>query len=60
MKGEIPKKGGEEWDCFTGWRKMLCYMKRPGVTKSIKRKYNKRLRKKKLEEIEYERDCLGL
>ena len=25
-----------EWDAFTGWRKVLCYMQRAGVRKSIK------------------------
>ena len=39
------KLNGLEQDCFTGWRKHLCYMERPGLTKWIKRKYNKRVRK---------------
>lgn len=37
-------KGGAEWDCFSRWRKLLCYMSKPGVTKSIKRGFNKRQR----------------
>ena len=41
----IPEKGGDEHDAFSGWRKWLCYLKRPGVTKSIKAKYNRRFRR---------------
>ena len=44
MKPEIPLKGGCEVDAFTPWRKLLCYMQRPGVVKKIKRAYNKRVR----------------
>lgn len=40
----IPAKGGDEEDVFSGWRRVLCYTQRPGVTKKIKRKYNRRLR----------------
>lgn len=41
----IPMKGGDEQDVFSRWRKVLCYTSRPGVCKSVKRKYNKRFRK---------------
>lgn len=41
----IPLKGGAEHDVFSGWRRVLCYTSRAGVCKSVKRKYNKRLRK---------------
>ena len=34
-----------EYDCFSRWRKWLCYLDRPGVKKSIRRGYNKRFRK---------------
>jgi len=44
MKPEIPAKGGHEVDAFTPWRKLLCYMQRPGVVKKIKQAYNKRVR----------------
>ena len=43
-RNQIPKKGGAEWDCFTNWRKLLCYMQRPGAKASIRRGYNKRAR----------------
>jgi len=47
-KGEpplrIPARGGLEQDAFTGWRRVLCYMGRPGVLRSAKRTYNRRLR----------------
>lgn len=36
------KTTGSEWDAFTGWRKVLCYMQRPGVRKSIKRDSHKK------------------
>jgi hypothetical protein len=41
----IPLSGGAECDVFSKWRHVLCYTKRSGVCKSIKRKYSKRLRK---------------
>jgi hypothetical protein len=47
----IPLKGGAEFDALTGWRKVLCYLDRPGVTKKIKRKYNKRVRAYAKQEI---------
>ncbi len=40
----IPLKGGAEFDALTSWRRVLCYLDRPGVAKKIKRKYNKRFR----------------
>lgn len=36
---------GLEQDAFTGWRKVLCYMDRPGVVKKVKRMANKRDRR---------------
>jgi len=42
-RGKI--KGGGEWDVFTRWRRWMCYTRRPGVCKAIKRKFNRRQRK---------------
>lgn len=35
----------EEHDVHTGWRKYLCYCIRPGVTKAVKRRTNRRERR---------------
>jgi hypothetical protein len=43
MRGEIPMKGGDEQDAFTGWRRYLNWA--PGRRKSIKRGYHKRVRR---------------
>lgn len=43
MKGEIPMRGGDEYDALTGWRKYLKF--RPGVRKRIKKGFKKRVRK---------------
>jgi len=40
----IPKKGGAEWDCFSGWRKVMAYLDRAGAKRSIRRQYNRRRR----------------
>ena len=32
-------------DVFSRWRKVMCYMSRPGVCKRVKRGYNKRVRR---------------
>ena len=45
-KERIPLKGGAEWDALTSARNFYCYLSKPGVTKSIKKGYNKRFRKK--------------
>ena len=45
-KERIPLKGGDEYDALTSWRRVLCYLTKPGVAKKAKRKYNKRFRKK--------------
>ena len=42
-KGKL--KGGFEYDALTGWRKVLCYMQRPGIAKAAKAKYNRRQRR---------------
>ena len=44
-KPEIPMKSGFWQDCFTGWRKWLCYVARPGVRKKAKREYHKAIRR---------------
>ena len=45
-KERIPLKGGAEWDALTPARKWYKYLTSPGITKSIKKGYNKRFRKK--------------
>jgi len=46
MMGRRQKlKGGDEWDVVSKWRKILVYCSRPGVTKTIKKKMNRRDRK---------------
>ena len=42
---KIKMKGGAEWDALTSARNWYCYLTKPGVTKSIKKGYNKRFRK---------------
>jgi len=42
---QIPLSGGLEQDALTGWRKVLCYMSKPGIVRYVKRKYNKRVRR---------------
>ncbi len=38
-------KGWAESDAFTRWRRVLCYMSRPGVTSKIKRGARRRERR---------------
>jgi hypothetical protein len=42
-KGELPLKGGGEYDALTRWKRFLNW--RSGVRAEIKRKFNKRVRK---------------
>lgn len=35
----------EEEDAYSGWRRVLCYIQRPGVRKAIKRRTHKRERR---------------
>tara|TARA_A200000159_G_scaffold164270_1_gene193274 strand:+ start:877 stop:1071 length:195 start_codon:yes stop_codon:yes gene_type:complete len=44
-KERIPLKGGAEEDALTNARKYYVYLTNSGVAKSIKKQYNKRLRK---------------
>jgi len=41
----------EEQDAYTGWRRVLCYLKRPGAVKAIKRRTHKRERREAKREI---------
>lgn len=41
MKPEIPLKSGDEYDVFSGWRKVLSW--NPGQIKKIKRRYWKKV-----------------
>jgi len=43
-KRDIPTKSGDEQDVFSGWRRVLCRTKRPGVCKRIKRGFARRVR----------------
>lgn len=38
-------KGGGEKDCFSGWRKVLCYLSKPRVAHNIKKKFSRRVRR---------------
>lgn len=39
-----PVKKFDEYDVVTGWRRLLCYTQRPGVTSGIKRRLRRRER----------------
>lgn len=47
---------GDEQDAYTGWRKVLIYLSRPGVVKKIKRRTHKRERRVAKESIRKEVD----
>jgi phage regulator Rha-like protein len=53
---KIKLKGAAEWDTFTRWRNMMCYLDNSKVVKKIKRQYNKRFRKLGKESIKQELD----
>lgn len=44
----------EEQDAYTPWRKLLCYLQRPGAVKAIKRDTHRRLRREGKAEIRRE------
>lgn len=44
-------KGWSEQDAYTKWRRVLCYLQRPGVVKKIKRDTHKRERQQARREI---------
>jgi hypothetical protein len=43
MNEKIPMRGGDEFDAFSRWRRLLRW--RPGQRKKLKKGYAKRLRK---------------
>lgn len=48
----------EEQDVHTGWRKVLCYTQRAGVTSAAKRRTNRRERREGKAEVQERRtDC---
>lgn len=53
---KIKLKGGAEWDTFTNWRQVMCYLDKSKVVKKIKRQYNKRFRRIEKEQIKQELD----
>lgn len=40
---QVPLKGGDEYDAFTGWRKFLYWQ--PGERAKIKATFNRRVRR---------------
>lgn len=36
-------KGGDEWDAFTGWRRVVPWS--PGALRRVKRRFNRRIRR---------------
>jgi hypothetical protein len=44
-------KYADEYDAFTGWRKILVGLERPGIVKNIKRSYWKRVRREHKKEL---------
>jgi len=42
---KIKFKSSGEWDALTSAKKFYCYLTKPGISKRIKRIYNKRFRK---------------
>jgi hypothetical protein len=53
-KGQM--KGAFEYDALTRWRKVHCYMDRPGVAKAAKANYNRRQRRLSRAQIRNEMD----
>jgi hypothetical protein len=41
----------EEQDAYTGWRKVLVYMSRPGAVKKVKRRTHRRERRESEQDI---------
>lgn len=46
LEDKQPLKGGDEYDILTTARHIYCYTDNPGVCKSAKQRYNRRLRRK--------------
>ena len=41
----------EEQDAYTPWRRVLCYLSRPGAVKAVKRRTHRRERREGRKEI---------
>lgn len=41
----LPLTSGDEQDVFTGWRRWLCWTRRAGAVKRVKRGYWRRFRR---------------
>ena len=50
----IPLKNGLEQDALTGWRRHLNW--RPGARRFAKTLYNRRVRRRPIDPVEFERD----
>jgi hypothetical protein len=57
-KRELPMKTSDEHDALTRWRRFLNW--RPGVRASIKRGYNKRVRREEKRHMRNSDDGAGL
>lgn len=55
--GRQSVKGWAEQDAYTGWRKVLCYLQRPGAVKAIKRATHRRVRREAKAEVRREAPC---
>jgi hypothetical protein len=53
--GRRPVVNGDEQDVYTSWRRVLCYVQKPGVVKAIKRSTHKRERREARRAIHTER-----
>lgn len=49
----------EEEDAYTAWRRLYCYLSRPGAVKQIKRRTHRRERREGKAEIESQLADLG-
>ena len=47
-----PAKGGEEYDAFSRYRRILSSFGRPGMAKAAKNSFNRRVRKQPIPEID--------
>lgn len=45
MSNKFKLKGIEEWNVFTGWRRLIAKYLKPGKTKKVKRLFNRRIRR---------------
>jgi hypothetical protein len=56
MKNPRPIQSGDEADAFTRWRRLYCYLQRPGAVKDIKRRYHRKERRWARRDIEDQRE----